>query len=118
MARSYDVVVVGAGVFGAWTAHELARAGRRVLLLDQHGPGSSRASSGGETRLIRMCYGADEIYTRASMRSLPRWKEIGVFHRTGVLVTSYPSDPYLLAACETLTRVRYKFEWLDRPELA
>jgi hypothetical protein len=34
-----------------------------------------------------MCYGADEIYTRASMRSLPRWKEFGVFQRTGVLFT-------------------------------
>jgi sarcosine oxidase len=118
MAKVYDAVVVGAGVFGAWAAHELARAGSRVLLLDQHGPGNSRSSSGGETRLIRMCYGADEIYTRASIRSLARWKQIGVFHRTGVLVTSYPSDPYLLAARETLGRVRYKFEWLGRPELA
>ena len=52
------VIVVGAGCFGAWTAYELARSGRQVTLLDAYGPGNSRASSGGETRLIRMGYGA------------------------------------------------------------
>ncbi|MGD0131647.1 MAG: FAD-dependent oxidoreductase, partial [Bryobacteraceae bacterium] len=64
------IVVVGAGVFGAWTALHLRRTGRRVLLLDQYGPGNNRSSSGGESRIIRMNYGADEIYTRWSMRSL------------------------------------------------
>ena len=44
------IVVVGAGCFGAWTAHHLARAGRDVTLLDAHGPANSRASSGGHTR--------------------------------------------------------------------
>jgi glycine/D-amino acid oxidase-like deaminating enzyme len=116
--KTYDVAIVGAGVFGAWIAHELASAGRRVVLLDQHGPGNARASSGGETRIIRMCYGADEIYTRASMRSLPRWKEFGVFQRTGVLFTAPRGDSYLNAARETLTRVRCKFEFFDDDGLA
>ena len=61
---NFDFVVIGAGSFGAWTAHELLRAGRSVLLLDAYGPANSRASSGGESRVIRMGYGADEIYTR------------------------------------------------------
>jgi glycine/D-amino acid oxidase-like deaminating enzyme len=60
----YDVAVIGAGVFGAWTAWHLARAGKSVLLADAWGPGHSRSSSGGETRIIRLGYGADEIYTR------------------------------------------------------
>jgi glycine/D-amino acid oxidase-like deaminating enzyme len=88
------------------------------VLLDQHGPGNARASSGGETRIIRMCYGADEIYTRASMRSLPRWKEFGVFQRTGVLFTAPRGDSYLNAARETLSHVRCKFEFLDDDGLA
>ena len=50
-------------------AYHLARRGARVLIVDQHGAGNSRASSGGESRIIRMSYGADEIYTRSSMRS-------------------------------------------------
>ena len=40
-AKTYDVAVVGAGVFGAWTALELARRGNRVLLLEAYGPGHS-----------------------------------------------------------------------------
>ena len=64
-----DAVVVGAGVFGAWTALYLRRTGRRVVLTDMYGPGNNRSSSGGESRIIRMGYGADEIYTRWAMRS-------------------------------------------------
>src|ERR1700692_1468610 len=91
--KTYDVLVVGAGVFGAWTAFQLARRGQRVLLIDAYGPGNSRASSGGESRIIRMGYGADELYTRWAMRSLVQWKELlaetmgtpPLFHQTGVL---------------------------------
>jgi glycine/D-amino acid oxidase-like deaminating enzyme len=60
------IIVVGAGCFGAWTAYRLARSGHAVTLLDAYGPGNSRASSGGETRVIRMGYGAQQIYTQAS----------------------------------------------------
>src|SRR5258708_8007909 len=65
-----------------------------------------------------MCYGADEIYTRASMRSLVRWKEFGMFHRTGALLTGPREDAHLLAGRDTLARVRYKFEWLEDAELS
>ena len=63
---SWDVVVVGAGVFGAWTARQLRAAGKSVLLVDQYGPANARASASGESRAIRMSYGADDIYTRFS----------------------------------------------------
>src|SRR5689334_16360892 len=65
----YDVAVIGAGVFGVWTAYALNRAGKSVLLLDAYGPGNSRASSGGESRIMRLGYGPDEIYTRSAQRS-------------------------------------------------
>ena len=117
--KTYDVAIAGAGVFGAWTAFHLARSGAKVLLIDAHGPGNLRASSGGEMRIIRMCYGADEIYTRSSMRSLKLWKQFfpSVFRRTGVLFTGSAREPYLLAARDTLTRVKVKFEWLDSAAL-
>jgi sarcosine oxidase len=118
--KTYDVAIAGAGVFGAWTAFHLTRAGAKVLLIDAHGPGNARASSGGETRIIRMSYGADEIYTRAAKRSMKLWKQFfpSVFRRTGALFTASQSDPYLHATRETLTRVKCKFEWLDAAALA
>jgi len=114
-----DVVVVGAGVFGAWTAYHLQRSGARVLLLDQHGAGNSRSSSGGESRIIRMSYGPDEIYTRSSLRSLELWKQVcpQLFHNTGVLVTAAPSDPYLIATGQTLSRCAVRHDWLKHAAL-
>lgn len=44
MSESYDVIVVGAGLAGLVATHELAKAGRRVLVLDQE----NRANLGGQ----------------------------------------------------------------------
>jgi sarcosine oxidase len=88
---TYDVMVIGAGVFGAWSAYTLTRSGARVLLVDAYGAGNSRSSSSGESRIIRMGYGADEVYTRWSQRSLQLWQQFDqetgarIFRRTGVL---------------------------------
>jgi sarcosine oxidase len=71
----YDVAVVGAGVFGVWTAWHLHRAGQKVILIDAHGPAHARASSAGETRVIRAAYGPDEIYARYAMRALAQWRQ-------------------------------------------
>ena len=115
----HDVVVVGAGVFGAWTAYHLKRSGARVLLLDQHGAGNSRSSSGDESRIIRMCYGADEIYTRSSLRSLELWKQVcpALFQPTGALSTAASSDPYLVSSHEVLSRCGVKHDWLTHAAL-
>jgi|SRR5882672_4340582 len=72
----WDVIVVGAGVFGAWAAWKLHEAGKKVLLVDAWGPAHSRASSGGESRLIRTEYGGDELYTRMAWESLPQWQAL------------------------------------------
>jgi glycine/D-amino acid oxidase-like deaminating enzyme len=115
-----DVTVVGAGVFGAWTAWHLRRAGARVRLCEAWAPGHSRSSSGGETRIIRMGYGADEIYTRMGMRSLELWKEFGggLLHRTGVLWMARHGDAYSAATRETLVRAGAEFEIFERDEMA
>jgi monomeric sarcosine oxidase len=122
-ARTFDVAVVGAGAFGAWTAWHLRRAGRRVVLVDAYGPGNSRASSGGETRVTRMGYGADELYTRWSYRSLALWKELAgscgqqLFHETGVLWLARSEDPLTLDTLATLGRLGIRHEKLVRAEL-
>src|SRR3954470_20180201 len=85
------VVVVGAGAFGGWTALELRRRGARVTLIDAWGPGHARASSGGETRVIRATYGSRAIYTRMAARAMHRWRAHdaafggALFRKTGVL---------------------------------
>src|ERR1700757_4928588 len=109
MSLRYDVVVIGAGVFGAWTAWHLGRRGKRVLLADAYGPGNARASSAGETRIIRMGYGADELYTGWSQRLLVQWKEFfartghaGLFHETGVLWLAEKDDSRVRQTAEIL----------------
>ena len=122
--RTFDVVVIGAGVFGCWTAWHLRRAGKRVLLVDAWGPAHSRSSSGGESRIIRMGYGADEIYTRMAMRSLIRWRELfdrtgqPLFCHTGVLWIGREDDPYTRATRATLERAGVPIEINDGRELA
>jgi len=121
--RTYDVAVIGAGVFGAWTAWHLAKRGQRVALMDAYGPGHSRASSGGETRIIRMGYGADELYTRWAKQSLAQWKEFfaargqALFLETGVLWMAGKDDARLGDTKQTLGRCGVPFEELDRKAL-
>ena len=69
-----EIVVVGAGAFGGWTALYLREMGFAVTLVDQYGPGNSRATSGGESRQIRAGYGEREIYTRWVLQAFERWK--------------------------------------------
>ena len=71
-----DVVIVGAGTFGASLAWGLARAGEQVTLVDQFEPGDRRATSGGESRLIRSSHGADPDYTAMAWRARTLWREL------------------------------------------
>ncbi len=80
------MVVVGAGVFGAWTAHHLRQQGHEITLIDAWGPAHSRASSGGESRLTRAAYGRDAIYTRMAADSLPQWKALSTIAGLPILV--------------------------------
>lgn len=122
--RSYDVAVVGAGVFGVWSAYLIRRTGASVILIDQYGAGNKRASSGGETRIIRSGYGPDEIYSRSAARSLGLWTEFDnqsgqtLFHRTGVLWLAREQDDYSMGTLATFERTNVAFERLTPTDLA
>jgi sarcosine oxidase len=122
-AEKYDVVVIGSGVFGAWTALHLVRRKKRVLLVDAYGPANARASSAGESRIIRMGYGADELYTRWSQRSLTQWKKLfartgpPLFHQTGVLWLAAEGDARVRQTAEVLSRCGIEFEEFHRRAL-
>jgi sarcosine oxidase len=126
MTKDYsaDIAVIGAGVFGAWTAYQLRQAGTDVLLVDAYGPANSRASSGGESRILRLGYGPDAIYTRMAQRSSVRWRVLfdqlarpQLFQSTGVLWLAREHDPYCEATLKTFQENKVNVERLERREL-
>ncbi len=118
-AKQPHIVVVGAGAFGGWTALFLRRQGARVTLVDAWGPGNSRASSGGETRVIRATYGPRAVYTRMAARALSLWKEHQarwhrqLYHGIGVLWLVESDEQYEKAALAHIA-----FEELQGAEVA
>jgi sarcosine oxidase len=124
MKSKLQVVVVGAGAFGGWTALHLLERGARVTLLDAWGPGNSRASSGGETRIMRGTYGPDQPYTELAARALALWPKYErrwkrqFLHRSGVLwMVSSRDDSFDRGSLAVLRRTGIKFQELSAPEL-
>ena len=122
--KTYDAVVVGAGVFGVWTAYHLQRSGRSVLLLDSFGAANARSSSGDESRVIRMGYGSDELYTHYALRSLSIWQELfavrscqDLFQRTGLLCMGKKNDLYMLETKRVLKSANLRIEEFHADEL-
>ena len=123
-SSSPDVIVVGAGAFGGWTAFYLREMGARVTLLDAYGPGNARASSGGETRLLRADYGEQELYTKLALRAFPlwrRWQEewgVRLLLPSGRLLMATPAGMASLKERQArLARHDFKTEILSRDEL-
>ena len=123
IGRSFDIAIVGAGVFGAWTAYRLRQAGHSTVLVEQHGPADSRASSGGETRIIRIGYGADKLYARWSQRALELWQQFcdesgeQLLHRTGVLWLADEQDEYTRHGYETVRGLGVPVERMSHEDL-
>ena len=123
MAKPH-VVVVGAGAFGGWTALYLLKSGARVTLLDAWGPGNARASSGGETRVIRGTYGADSPYTEMTARAFrlwteheKLWKRQFLFRRGVLWMAATGEDDFERGSAEMLRGSRIKFEELPAREM-
>lgn len=55
MATDYDAIIIGAGVIGACTALEMARAGMKTLSIDRKG-GAGLGSTAGSCAIIRLYY--------------------------------------------------------------
>jgi sarcosine oxidase len=124
MKSKPPIAVIGAGAFGGWTALHLLERGARVTLLDAWGPGNSRSSSGGETRIMRGAYGPDQPYTKLAARALKlwtkyekRWKQ-QFLHRTGVLwMVSDRDDSFERGSIAMLRQAKVKFQELSKTEM-
>src|ERR671919_2545324 len=114
------VVVVGAGVFGTWTALWLRRRGASVTLVDQYGPGNSLASSGDESRVTRSAHGPDRHYPRWQRHSLRQWQELdpSLFVRSGVVWFAHRDGGFEGDSFDTLTSQEIPVERLGVDELA
>jgi glycine/D-amino acid oxidase-like deaminating enzyme len=114
------IVVVGAGAFGGWTALELRRRGADVTLVEAWGPGHARASSGGETRIIRATYGPRDVYTKMALRALELWRAHDptrrLLHETGVLWMFGDDDSFGHASARVLRDHGASLDLLTRTE--
>ena len=85
-----DVLVIGAGVFGVWTAYHLRRQGATVTLVDAFGPGNAFGESGGHTRMTQID-GDSPLFIRSCLESFPWWERMDqssysrIIYRTGRL---------------------------------
>ena len=124
MKTKPHVAVIGAGAFGGWTALHLLERGARVTLLDAWGPGNSRASSGGETRVMRGTYGPDQPYTGMAARALKLWAKYEkrwkrqFLHRSGVLwMASGNEDSFERGSIKSLRAAKIEFEELSLAQM-
>jgi glycine/D-amino acid oxidase-like deaminating enzyme len=119
-----EVVVIGAGVFGAWTAMHLLELGARVTLMDAWGPGHLRGTSCDESRVIRCGYGPRAFYSAWAWRALAQWKRFEkqagqqLFVPSGVLWLCADENDYARASQAALKKLKVPVERLDTKTLS
>lgn len=110
-AASPEIVVVGAGLWGSFTAYHLRKMGVNVTLVDAYGPGNARATSGDETRGVRSSYGdrpgaMGEVWMLWAREAMKRWIQfddewgrelrLNLFHVTGDIIYRTEWDNFQL----------------------
>ena len=97
---SSSAVIIGAGVFGLSTACELRRRRWTVTVLDAGRVPRDEAASTDVSKIIRMDYGGDALYTAMSEAAMAGWDEWNerwspaLYHQDGfVLLASEPMRP-------------------------
>jgi len=117
-----DLVVVGAGVMGAWTALRALEAGRTTTLIDAFGPGDPRATSGDESRIIRSSHGTDAFYAEWAWAAREDWIELGagsgspIFEACGVAWFTHAEGGFETQSEATLRRLEIPVERIAAPE--
>jgi sarcosine oxidase len=126
---SHEIVVIGAGAFGGWTAYNLQQMGAKVVLIDAYGPGNSRATSGDETRGIRTSYGErpSDLWVRWAAKAIEKWSQwdqewspvlrTRVFYQTGDIILRKAEDNFQKKCRETWQKLGMKYEVLPVEEV-
>ncbi len=123
MTRDYDVIVVGLGALGSGAAYWLAKAGAKVLGLEQFDFGHERGSSHDWSRIIRLSY-FSPAYVRLAKEAYAAWEALEidaaerVVFKTGGLDIG-PRDGAIPLAnySESMRACDVHFEELDADEI-
>lgn len=133
VGRSPDIIVIGAGAWGAWTAYHLRRSGAKVTMVDAYGPGNARATSGDESRGVRSSYGdrdpdKQELWMLWAREAMKRWRafddewgrdmRLNLFHTTGDLIFREDWEPFLINNKKWWDKHQIPYQVLDARDVA
>ena len=117
------IVVIGSGIWGACTAYHLNKEGADVELYDMWGAGNSRSGSGGASRIIRLTYGDDKIYTELTNNSFTFWERLSnesertLYDECGMLwLVSQDDDSYVTKSKVHIEKVGHSIEEISKSE--
>lgn len=127
MSQTYDVLIVGAGVYGTTAAVELSARGYQVALLDPGPLPHPLAASTDISKVVRIGYGADEFYMalgEEALRGWRRWNEEfsePLYHNVGVtMLARAPMEPggYEYESYQLLLKRGHSPERLNADEIS
>ncbi|MEO0533765.1 MAG: N-methyl-L-tryptophan oxidase [Cyanobacteria bacterium P01_A01_bin.123] len=122
MVQHFDAIVIGAGGVGSAAAYYLAKAGQRVLLLEQFELNHQNGSSYGYSRVIRYTYD-NPIYINLMRDAYPLWfalqAEAGeqLYVKTGGLDFGFPDVDTFQALKASMDEARLDYEYLTQHEI-
>jgi sarcosine oxidase len=96
--KHFDVIVIGVGSMGSATCYQLAKAGVKVLGLEQFDIPHELGSHGGQSRIIRKAYFEHPDYVPLLVRAYENWKSLEeatgaqVYFKTGLIYAGRKED--------------------------
>jgi sarcosine oxidase subunit beta len=125
MAKTYDGIIIGAGVMGASSAMHLASAGLKNLLVVEKAPGIGFGSTGKSSACVRQTYSNYEVCLMAheSLQLFKNWQDFtglasprADFHSCGVIFLWPAGDPSVAEIVKIQRRVGVASTLLDADE--
>ncbi|HEX4201751.1 MAG TPA: N-methyl-L-tryptophan oxidase [Chthoniobacterales bacterium] len=121
--KVFDVAVLGVGGIGSAACYHLARAGLRVLGIEQFSIPHARGSSHGITRILRQGLHENEVYVPLVRRGLELWRDlektssIQLFYQTGSLDIGQPESSIVTRSLNSCRRFDVPYEELTADDL-
>lgn len=121
--KHFDVIVLGVGGMGSAACYHLARAGQRVLGIEQFSIPNTRGSSHGATRILRQGLHENSTYVPMLRRAVELWHSLGdlagqqLFHTIGSLDISAPEGPVFQGSLKACRQWEIEHEILDAGEI-